>query len=79
MGHIERKEKGAVVNRAWTQEEQAKRPEGSTKLRYKDVVTKVVEEKGLRVEDTRDRTLWRRKIQSAYPLIDQARKEDVYL
>ena len=35
-----------------------------------------MEEKGLRVEDVRDRTLWRRKILSANPQRDKVREED---
>ena len=64
-GHIERKEKEVLAKRAWTLEVPGKRPRGTPKLRWKDVVTKDMEEKGLRVEDVRERTLWRTKIQSS--------------
>ena len=49
MGHIERKEKEAAVKIAWTLEVPGKRPGGRSKLRWKDEVTKDMEEKGLRM------------------------------
>ena len=39
LGHIERKEKEAAMKRAWTLKVPGKRPRGTPKLRWKDVVT----------------------------------------
>ena len=54
LGHIKRNEMEATAKRVWTLEVAGKRPRGRPKLRWKDIVTKDMEEKGLRVEHTRE-------------------------
>ena len=65
--HIQRMNEEDPVRRAWKEAVRRRRSVGRQRVRWKDVVERDMREKGLRVENARDRVYRRQHVRAAYP------------
>ncbi|KAG1665509.1 Glutamate receptor ionotropic, kainate 2 [Nymphon striatum] len=68
LGHVQRMDVCNPVKDAWIRDVSGQRPSGRPRLRWRDVVTKDMNERGLCINDAHDKVLWRAGIRSPDPI-----------
>jgi len=73
LGHVQRMDESNPVKDVWVSEMSGKRPRGRPRLRWREVVAKDMNERGLCLTDANDRVLWRAGIRSPDPIPMESR------
>ncbi|KAG1683043.1 hypothetical protein GQR58_010303 [Nymphon striatum] len=68
LGQVQRMDVCNPVKDAWIRDVSGQRPRGKPRLRWRDVVTKDMNERGLCINDVYDKVLWRAGIRSPDPI-----------
>ena len=67
-GHVMRREEESVCRRDMNMEVPGKRKRGTHRKRWKDTIKEDILEKNVQVDDTQDRSRWRRFTRSSDPI-----------
>ena len=67
LGNVLRREEEKPARVVWDLEVEGARTRGRPKMRWRDRVRKGMDQKGLTIEDAKDRVLWTRRTQTADP------------